>query len=105
MTGAKRLAFTMGWALVAAVVWLMAAFMAASSLSALKPLWHLAVAPAIFLRSSVLPLETAAFVFGRESQNAHSGLLLLLMVTAWWIILSCCLRVAWPSAVRRNKRS
>ena len=87
----KRAALALGLGLSATAVWLCTAFIAGSSSHLLKFLWHTAVSPAMFIKSSVLPPEAAAFVFGRESQGAHTNLLAVLTFAVWWSFTSVCI--------------
>ena len=75
-----RLIVTVLVSMACSVTWLIAAFLLQPSV-----LWpaELAFGPGEYLRTNVLPYEAAAWLYGRDSQGAHHGLLAWLSIGIW----------------------
>jgi hypothetical protein len=71
--------------LLAAIAWLLAVFFFADPHSFIN---SIAFAPPDFVKSQILPHETAAFLYGKESQWAHHRLFIWLSIFIWWIPFS-----------------
>jgi hypothetical protein len=93
-----RLISTAFLALCTAIVWLIAAFFSGPGSRAAE----LAFGPGNYLRDQVLPYEAAAWLYGRDSQGAHHGLLAWLSIGVWTIAF---LPLAWLALKRLRRRS